>query len=236
MSHPSRPQFDDDVAADVVPQKRTSSTFSVTNKADAYMASLKGIKIDLPESPRPAQAPAPRLTPPQLPPTPKSPLGPSMSYAEKLKLAKEGKLAPQAAATPAVPVAPATPAASRVSETPPPSTLSYSERLKQAQEAKGAAVAAPAQPAPVPAARPPVEEGQVSRSAAPVRLLEQEVPESALLGEDAARAKVRTITGQNLSCSFRNWVPAPACLCEEKKLGYTKTPSSFGHRRKIVVL
>ena len=191
----------------MIPQKRTSATFSVTNKADAYMASLKGIKVDFPDSPgdpaKQNQAPSPRLLPPQrLPPPPKPPVGPSMTYAEKLKLAKEGKR-PGAAASPAAAAAPspraaaaaapqaaavpAAPAASLVTETPPP-TLSYSERLKQAQEAKSGVAVAPAQPVPAHAARPPVQKVP----SAPVRLLEQEVPESELLGNDAAQAKVRT--------------------------------------------
>lgn len=220
VAHPSRPQYDDDFK-DVVQQRRTSSTFSVTNKADAYMASLKGIKIDFPDSPgdpaKQNQVPSPRLLPPQrLPLPPKPPAGPSMTYAEKLKLAKEGK-GPGAAAPPAAAAGPsqraeaavapqaaaavAAPAANLVSETPPP-TLSYSERLKQAQEAKSGIVVAPAQPAPAPVARPPVQEVPST----PVRLLEQEVPESELLGEDAARAKVRTASRDVLYilCEKRN--------------------------------
>lgn len=198
------------------------------------MASLKGIKVDFPESSgylaKQDQVPSPRLMQPRLPRPPKPPLGPSMSYAEKLKLAKEGKrpgaAAPPAAAAAAVPPAvaaapqaaaavapqaPAAPAASVVSETPPP-TLSYSERLKQAQEAKRGVAATPAQPAPAPVARPPVQEAP----SAPVRLLEQEVPESALLGDDATKAKVRRVPREFLSRSFKSSTTASAgteCCC-----------------------
>ena len=225
IAHPFRPQYDNDFEAKPIPQKRTSSTFSITNKADAYMASLKGIKVELAENPHLAEGgdPAkqdqgrspPRLSP-RLPPPPKPPLGPTMSYAEKLKLAEEGKR-PGAAATPAAAApqavaAPAAPAASLGSETPPP-TLSYSERLKQAQEAKRSVAAAPA----APAARPPVQE----MPSAPVRLLEQEVPDSELLGDAAAQAKVRTVSREVVSRSFRSSTTAASCsntadiLCEK---------------------
>lgn len=156
------------------------------------MASLKGIKVDIPDNPymneegelvQPRQQPPPRQLPPRPPPPPKRPLGATMTYAEKMRLAKEGGRPDSVAAEPA--------AASAAPKTPPPAapTLSYAERTKQAREAAGAEVASTSQRAP-PAARDPVEIVEAAPAPAPTRLLEPEAAGSAILGEDAAHAKV----------------------------------------------
>lgn len=151
------------------------------------MASLKGIKVDLAEEnpylktqQSPEELPPQRLARPP-PPPPAPPLGPQMSYADKLKLAKEAKasgaaVSPAAAAAPAAvaTAVPSPPAVPQAPPPPPPPARSHSDKQAQGQTA---AVS-------------------VKAVDAPKRLLEQEVPESALLGEDAARAKVSAAAGK----------------------------------------
>ena len=170
----------------VRPQKRTQATWSIQNKADAYIASLKGIKVDLPEdNPYLKKESLEEDVPPQrrilMPPAPPTrPLGPKMSYAERLKLAKEAKAGESGSA--AAPAAAEAPAAAPAASAAPRSA----EKPRPAPEVTTAATPPP----PPPPASPPVS---VATSAASptTRLLEQEVPESSLLGEDAAKAKVR---------------------------------------------
>lgn len=144
------------------------------------MASLKGIKVDIADdnpylkSKNSLEELPPQGLPRPPPPPPAPPVGPKMSYAEKLKLAKETKNDGAAASTPAAPPA---------------------------------AVAAPL-PSPAPPVAPQAQEqasvvGAEAAADAPRRLLEQEVPEGALLGEDAARAKVSvTARGARIRLNF----------------------------------
>lgn len=150
----------------VRPQKRTSASWSIQNKADAYMASLKGITVELPDDnpylKEQLLEELPQRMPP--PPPPKPPVGPKMSYAERLKLAKGGGTGGAVAA--------ASPPASKAAV---PAPVPVPE--------------SPVKPPPAAAAAAASVAG--AQSAAPRNLLEQEVPESALLGEDATQAKVR---------------------------------------------
>ncbi|CBJ33292.1 hypothetical protein Esi_0455_0006 [Ectocarpus siliculosus] len=188
----------------VKPQKRTAASWSIQNKADQYMASLKGIKVELAddnpylkeslvEEPR-----QPVRRPP--PPPPKPPLGPQMSYAEKMKLAKGAKAAGTAtAAAPssnvvAAPVATLPPA----TEAPPPPApssgspaLSYAEKLKQAQAQKAAAGNG-VFPKSVPPPPPPPPPTAAAAAVAPAsrRLLEQDMPSGGLVDEGDSQAKM----------------------------------------------
>lgn len=187
----------------VKPQKRTAASWSIQNKADQYMASLKGIKVELaddnPYLKKESLVEEPQQPVRRRPPTPpKPPLGPQMSYAEKLKLAKRAKAAGTAtAAAPssnavAAPVATLPPA----TEAPPPPApssgspaLSYAEKLKQAQAEKAAAgngVAPKSVPPPPP--RPPAAAAAVAPASR--RLLEQEMPSGGLIDEGDSQAKV----------------------------------------------
>lgn len=122
------------------------------------------------------------------PAPPKPPLGPKMTYAERLKVAKQAKAADSGSDSgpgSAAPAAAAAPAASAAPSRSP-------EKVKPAPEV------AAARPPPSPPAA--AAAAAAAASATPsTRLLEQEVPESALLGEDAAKAKVR-------SCLLPWWV------------------------------
>lgn len=130
------------------------------------------------------EPPQRRILLPPAPPT--RPLGPKMSYAERLKLAKQAKTGGSGSAA----AAPAPAAAAAAAATPAASTAPSSpEKLKPAPEVKAAATSPP--PPPPPAVSPPAA-AAVSSTPPTTRLLEQEVPESALLGEDAAKAKVRS--------------------------------------------
>ncbi len=184
----------------VRPQKRTQATWSIQNKADAYIASLKGIKVDLPdENPYLKKQQSLEELPPQRvprppPPPPAPPLGPKMTYAERLRLAKEAKAtgsdATAAAPSAPPPTAPAAGAAAPVAgprvetQVPPPAppALGGSEEPERAREDKAVVDAPPAPP----------------RNA-----LEQDIPEIALMGEDAAQAKVRASKPPRIEESVR---------------------------------
>lgn len=135
-----------------MPTKRTKSSFSVQNKADVYMASLKGIKVDLPDNPhmnengelsRLREQKSSPPVPPTPPPPPQSPskppAGPTMTYKEKLRLAREGGNT-VAGAPPVAGTAPvggtSEPAAYQPPPMPPapPAPMSYAERMKQARK------------------------------------------------------------------------------------------------------
>ncbi|CAN0181010.1 unnamed protein product, partial [Ectocarpus fasciculatus] len=186
------------------PQKRTAASWSIQNKADQYMASLKGIKVELADDnpymkkeslvEEPQQ---PVWRPPPVAPTP--PLGPQMSYAEKLKLAKGAKAAGTAtAAAPsstvvAAPVATLPPA---IEMPPPPASssespaLSYAEKLKQAQEAKAAAGSGVVQKSVPPPPQPAAAAAAADAAPASRRLLEQEMPSGGLIDEGDSQAKM----------------------------------------------
>eukprot|EP00752_Nemacystus_decipiens_P002909 g2707.t1 len=164
----------------VRPQRRTQATWSVQNKADAYMASLKGIKVDLAEDNPYLKKESLEEIPPQqrilVPPAPpERPLGPKMTYAERLKLAKQAKDGSSGSAASDAATAPVT------SDAP-----SSPEKPKAAPEVKVAATPPPPPPSPPAAAA-------ISAEQATTRLLEHEVPEGALLGEDDAKAKMVTV-------------------------------------------
>lgn len=165
------------------------------------MASLKGIKVDIADdnpylkTQQSLEELPPQRLPRPPPPPPAPPLGPQMSYAEKLKLAKEAKAAGSAGSAAAVPAVPAAAAAAATTAVPsapvvpqappPPAPPVVADSDMQAQEKTAA-------------------DGAETVDA-PRRLLEQEVPEGAVLGEDAARAKVSVRTkGKVLLC--RVWV------------------------------
>lgn len=137
--------------------------------------------MDLPEDNPYVKKESLEEVPPQqrmlVPPAPpQRPLGPKMSYAERLEVAKQAKSAgPGSAARPAAVAAPAAGVAPGSSP----------EKLKPTQDEEAAAGVASATPLSAAAA--------VSATP-PTRLLEQEVPEGALLDEDAAQAKVRYTT------------------------------------------
>ncbi|CAN0318952.1 unnamed protein product, partial [Ectocarpus sp. 8 AP-2014] len=191
----------------VKPQKRTAASWSIQNKADQYMASLKGIKVELADD-NPYLKKESLVEEPQQPvrrpppPAPKPPLGPQMSYAEKLKLAKGAKAPGTAtAAAPssnvvAAPVATLPPA----TEAPPPPApssgspaLSYAEKLKQAQAEKAAAgngVAPKSVPPPPP---PPAAAAAVAPASR--RLLEQDIPSGGLVDEGDSQAKMVKVMG-----------------------------------------
>ncbi|CAM9826543.1 unnamed protein product [Ectocarpus sp. 12 AP-2014] len=187
----------------VKPQKRTAASWSIQNKADQYMASLKGIKVELADD-NPYLKKESLVEEPQQPvrrppaPAPKPPLGPQMSYAEKLKLAKRAKAADTAtAAAPssnavAAPVA-TLPPATEAPPSPAPSSgspaLSYAEKLKQAQAEKAAAgnrVVPKSVPPPPPS--PPAAAAAVAPASR--RLLEQEMPSGGLVDEGDSQAKM----------------------------------------------
>lgn len=171
-------QQDGEFKRDLGPQRRTKAVSAIKNSADVYMASLKGIKIEIPDNPHmakdeeirgPGQQPSPDpiVPTPMLEPTsdPKTPKGSSMSYADRLKLAREAKIAATETSTTAPPSAdsalstdsvsrvPAAAAVSTVADSPQPTVgtgMSYTEKLKQAREAKAAGIAGPTSPNPSP--------------------------------------------------------------------------------------
>eukprot|EP00903_Cladosiphon_okamuranus_P007760 g7516.t1 len=167
----------------VRPQKRSQATWSIQNKADAYIASLKGIKVDLPEDNPYLKKERMGEIPPEgrmlVPPAPpQRPLGPKMTYTERLRLAKQAKAAADSGS--AAPAAAAAPAASVAA-------VSSPEKLKPVPEVNAAATP-PAPPTPPP--RSPPAAAAAASATPTARLLEQEVPGRALLSEDDAKAKM----------------------------------------------
>lgn len=172
-------QQDGEFKRDLGPQRRTKAVSAIKNSADVYMASLKGIKVEIPDNPHMAKdeeirgpgqqsLPEPIVPPPMLEPTsdPKTAKGPSMSYADRLKLAREAKIAStETTTTTAAPGAdsapsydsvsrvPTTTAVGTVSDSPQPTVgvrMSYAEKLKQAREAKETGIAGSTSPNPLP--------------------------------------------------------------------------------------
>lgn len=201
---------DDQQQPEYVPQRRTHSTSSVQNEADAYLAGLSGIKVDIDTNPylkkqrhKDAAASAEvaknvlKLAPPPQQTSPQLPVGPTMTYAEKLREAREAKASASADAPPstaaAVAAAASPPAVTSAPEAPQAPaavpTLSYSEKLKQAREATGTQSAAAVSSSP-PA--PPVASDPVVTPAIPPARASQQLTENVVLGnEDATRTKVR---------------------------------------------
>lgn len=201
---------DDEEQPEYVPQRRTHSTSSIQNESDAYIAGLSGIKVDLDINPYLQQkryddavASAKvagkilKLTPSSEQASSQPSGSPTMSYADKLRQAREAKASESTDTLPSTATAAAAspPAISSVPGVPqaPPAapTLSYAEKLKQAREAKGA-LGATAMSSSSPTPR--VASAPVVTPAVPAARtsLDQQVPESAVLGsEDATRAKVR---------------------------------------------
>ena len=188
-----------------VPQRRTKAMSSIQNSADVYMASLKGVKVEIPNNPylteegelaRPGQKLSPEQIAPSLPPSPKQqpPTSTTMTYTERLKLARAAKSAgtttttpPTARATapaPAVDVSSNAPAAV-APDTRQPATpvVSYAEKLKLAREAKAVSVAGSPPP-------PPVQTVRATPFPVPSRL-RPDAFEDADLEEDDTHAKVR---------------------------------------------
>ncbi|CAB1100812.1 unnamed protein product [Ectocarpus sp. CCAP 1310/34] len=187
----------------VKPQKRTAASWSIQNKADQYIASLKGIKVELADD-NPYLNKESLVEEPQRsvrrppPPAPTPPLGPQMSYAEKLKLAKMAKAAGKATASAPSSNAVAAPVATLPPATkapPPPATssgspaLSYAEKLKQAQAEKSAAGNGVV-PKSVPPPPPPPSAAAATVAPASRRLLEQEIPSGGSVGEGDSEAKM----------------------------------------------
>lgn len=169
----------------------------INNKADVYMASLKGIEVEITDNPHMAQQPSlieqeplPPMRSILSPPPAQKPATPSLSYKDKLRLAREGKLAGAGAPQTAAPAAAVSTSIRAELEAPAPAkpTLSYAEKLNQAHEARAEAASgvdatARSAPAPLPQSVPPTRAPIPARSSV-------EGFDSDFQGEDVAQTKV----------------------------------------------